>query len=489
MRRLTAPDQVPAALRPGYDPAAHGTGIVHLGPGAFHRAHQAALTDRAIAARGGDWRILAVSLRSARAAEALHAQNGLYTLIAKGADGVEARVIGAIADAIRSAGDPGAALAAMTDPATRIVSLTVTEKAYGFDRAAEGCDPAHPAVAADLARPARPQGVLGLLTQALRLRREAGRMPFTVLCCDNLPANGTLLRAAVVDFARRLDGDLARWIAATVAFPSTMVDRITPAATEATLAEAARLTGCEDRAAIETESFCQWVVEDRFPSGRPAWEAAGAIFTDDVAPYETMKLRMLNGSHSMLAYAGFHAGATHVRDVMANPDLAALVRAHLAAAAATLPPVPGIETRDYAAALIRRFENPLIAHETFQIAMDGSEKLPQRIFAAVIDARARGAAIRPFAFATAAWARHISGATHDCPAYELRDPRAAMLRAIAAGQGAGAIVAGLTQASFMPEPIAGDDGFWSQVETILADMLTRPMTEVIAREAAAHATT
>lgn len=484
MARLASVTDVPDALRPAYQPDAHGIGIVHLGLGAFHKAHQAALTDTALASAGGDWRILGVSLRSPRASQELHPQNGLYTLIEKGAEGTQARVVGAIADAICSAGDPAQALAALAAPETRIVSLTLTEKAYGLDRSAQGCDPSHPAVAADLLTPEAPQGVLGLLSEALRLRREADIAPFTVLCCDNLPENGVLLRGAVVDFSRRVDPDLADWIAANVAFPSTMVDRITPAATADTLAQAKALTGCEDLAAIETEAFCQWVLEDNFPQGRPAWEKAGAIFTDDVAAFEAMKLRMLNGSHSMLAYAGFHAGATYVRDVMADPSLSALVRRHLQAAAATLPKIPGIDTADYGEALAARFRNPEIAHETFQIAMDGSEKMPQRIFSAVADARARGVDTRAFAFATAAWARHISGATHDCDPYPLRDPRAPQLQAMAEGREADEITEALSQAEFVPEALRQDAAFWRSVTGILAEMLFEPMSEVIAREAA-----
>ena len=208
------------------------------------------------------------------------------------------------------------------------------------------------------------------------------------------------------------------------------------------------------------------------------------IFTDDVSAFEAMKLRMLNGSHSMLAYAGFHAGATYVRDVMADAPLAALVRRHLTTAAATLPPIAGIDTTAYAEALLRRFENPAIAHETFQIAMDGSEKMPQRIFSAIPDARRGGVSVRAFAFATAAWLRHVSGRTHDCAPYELRDPNAARLQALAAGQDASGIVAGLRETGLPPKPVARDDAFWDEVTEILARMLSQPMAEVIAAEAA-----
>src|SRR5690606_5687607 len=271
MARLTSLDQVsPGVALPRYRPGAHGCGIVHIGVGAFHRAHQAVYTDDALAAEGGDWRIIGICLRSMDIADALNAQNGLYTLIVRDAAGDRARVMGSIAHVVAAAREPGAALAALTDPGIRIVTITVTEKAYGIARGS-GVDESNPAIAADLASPRAPVGVIGLLVEALRLRRQAGTPPFTVLCCDNLPDNGTLLAQGVTDFARRLEPELARWIEAEVAFPSCMVDRITPASTNRTYADAERMTGCADQAAVESEPFSQWVIEDRFPTGRPAW--------------------------------------------------------------------------------------------------------------------------------------------------------------------------------------------------------------------------
>ena len=483
--RLSARATLPAGMALSYRPEDHGTGIVHLGLGAFHKAHQAAYTDTALAASGGDWRILGVSLRSADAAAQLGPQDGRYTLIERGAAGSSARVIGAIAGAVCAASGPEPVLTAMADPACRIVSLTVTEKAYGLDRATTGCNPDHPAVAADLANPDRPQGVLGLIVRALALRLAAGTPPFAVLSCDNLPDNGHLLRGAAIDFARRIDPTLADHIMRDVAFPSTMVDRITPAATEATRAEAARLTGYDDRAAIETEAFHQWVIEDHFPLGRPDWHLAGALFVSDVAPYEAMKLRMLNGSHSMLAYTGFHAGLPLVRDVMAHPALRVLVERHMNAAAATLPPLPGIDLAVYGAQLRDRFANPSLAHETFQIAMDGTEKLPQRIFAPALDALERGGDLRPFAFATAAWMRHASGVSHDCPHYALRDPRAAEIgAALEEASTPEAIVAALSALPvFMPQELATLPGWQTGLAEILAGMLRDGMAAAIAAEA------
>jgi fructuronate reductase len=475
MMRLTTLDQVPARLRPGYDPASHGIGIVHLGLGAFHKAHQAALTDLALAASGGNWRILGVSLRSERAVAEIAPQNGLYTLIERGPEGSHGRVVGSIAGALCSAGDPRQVLQAMAHPTCRIVSLTVTEKAYGLDRERQECDPANPAVAADLANPDWPQGVLGLLTKALTMRRAAGLKPFTVLCCDNLPENGTLLRGAVLAFAGRIDPRLAEWISVEAAFPSCMVDRITPAPTVETRKEAEQLLGASDLAAVETEPFVQWVIEDYFPLGRPDWDLAGAVFVTDVSPYERMKLRMLNGTHSLLAYAGFHAGHAFVRDAMRDAAIAGLVQRHLAAAAETLPSLAGIDLGIYARDLVARFSNPAIAHATFQIAMDGSEKMPQRIFAAVADARD----LSTFAFATAAWLRHVSGSTHDCAPYELRDPRAAQLRdAFSVKDPAEAFDA---VSAIVPIPAA----LRAPTLPLLTAMLSRPMASVIAESSLA----
>ena len=485
--RLDALDRVQGpAARPGYDPAAHGVGILHLGIGAFHRAHQAVATDDALARSGGDWRITGVSLRSREVADALGPQNGLYTLIERGADGTKARVIGAIRDVI--AADPDRVLAAMSDPAIRIVTLSVTEKGYGIDRATRAADPAHPAVAADLADPDRPSGVLGLICAALAARQAAGIAPFTVLSCDNLPENGALLRDGGLDFARRTRPDLAGWIADNVAFPSSMVDRITPAATPETLAEATRQTGCTDLAAIETEPFMQWVIEDHFPQGRPDWEAGGAIFVRDVAPYERMKLTMLNGSHSMLAYAGFLSGHRYVRDVMGDPALAALIRRHLQAAARVMPPLEGIVLADYAADLEARFHNPAIAHETYQIAMDGTQKLPQRIFEPALAAMEAGQDPRAFAFATAAWMRYALGVTDTGETYALRDPREADIRAALAGvaRDAGAISAALHDLpGLFPQRLTHDPAWRDAVESALALMLSDGMAQAIRHEAAA----
>ncbi|EHS51191.1 Mannitol dehydrogenase domain-containing protein [Rhizobium sp. PDO1-076] len=408
-------------LSPQYDRAKLKPGIVHIGFGAFHRAHQAVYTDTALAASFGDWGIVGVSLRSSEPIRDLKMQDHLFSVIARDASGAEPRVVGSVVGGISAANDRDGLLVLLADPAIRIVSLTVTEKAYGFDPASGGLDRRHPAIAADLVAPGAPVGVIGFLVEGLSRRKRAGLSPFTVLCCDNLPTNGRVVERLVLEMAEAQDPALASWIAAEGAFPCTMVDRIVPAATDETRRRAADLLGVEDKLALDTEPFMQWVIEDRFVSGRPEWESAGALFVADVEPYEKMKLRMLNGPHSMIAYLGQLKGLEYVKDVMAVPDYAERVRQHMAAAALTLDPVPGIDLDEYREQLIERFSNPTIAHRTKQIAMDGSQKLPQRIFAAAVDDLAAGRDAAVFAEATALWIAYVMQNP------QIEDPRAAEL--------------------------------------------------------------
>lgn len=487
MTRLSARSEPQgAAAWPEYRPEDHAPGIVHLGLGNFARAHLLAYTDRALALQGGDWRVTGVSLRGTSVAEGLMPQDGRYTLITRGAE-VSARVIGALTTVL-SGPDVGAqALAAMAAPGCRIVSLTVTEKGYGITSAGT-LDPDHPAVRADLARPDAPTGVIGLITAALAARRAASVPPFTVLSCDNLSHNGAKLRGAVLDFARRAHGsDLADWIAAGVRFPATMVDRITPAPTPETTETALRLTGCQDLAAVETEPFSQWVIEDDFSAGRPAWEQTGVLFVQDVAPYEQMKLRMLNGAHSMLAYSGQLAGRAYVRDVMADPTHATLVRAHLAAAAATVQGL-SLDLAAYATALAERFSNPAIAHATAQIAMDGTQKLPQRVTAPAIEALEAGTPVRPFAFALASWLAWLARRDAAGKLVPVDDPKAGALAAAIGRHTAASdilsAVAGVCPDILPPKLSSGPFGM--ALRELLGMILTEGMQAVIAREALAQ---
>lgn len=416
----------PSVRRPAYDRGALSAGILHLGPGAFHRAHQAVYTDAALARRPGDWGIVGVSLRSSGIARDLEAQDGLFTVVTREPGGDSAQIVGALVGGLAARRDGARLLSLLADPSIRIVSMTATEKAYGIDPETGGLDTRHPAVSADLASPEAPGGVVGLLVEGLARRRRLGITPFTALCCDNLPDNGAIVRRLVLEMAARRAVGLADWIDRNAGFPSCMVDRIVPAPTDETRARAARLTGADDALAVESEAFSQWVVEDRFVSGRPEWEAGGALFVDSVRPYETMKLRLLNGAHSLIAYLGRLHGLEHVRDVMRDPAHVGTVRRHIAAAARTLGPVPGIDLAAYAQTLIERFANPQVAHRTAQIAMDGSQKLPQRIFAPAVETLAAGGDADAFALVTGLWLAFLRRTP------VLDDPRAAALAAAAA---------------------------------------------------------
>ena len=487
MARLNRTSRIAeSADRPAWTRDGRASGIVHLGVGAFHKAHQAVATDDAIAASGGDWMITGVSLRSADVADALNPQDGLYTLLVRGEDGVRARVIASIARVLVAPKEPDAVLAALSAPETKIVSLTITEKGYGFDAGTGGLDHAHPAIAADLKNPQAPTSAVGYIVEALRRRRDAGLGGFTALSCDNLPSNGHVLKRLVTAYAEAVRPDLSGFIADNVTFPSTMVDRITPASTGRTFADAERLTGHDDRAAVETEPFTQWVIEDDFVAGRPDWEAGGAIFAPDVAPYEKMKLRMLNGAHSMLAYSGFLAGHEFVREVMADASLAVLVRRHMAAAASTLDPVAGVDFAAYADDLARRFSNPEIAHKTYQIAMDGTQKLPQRLLEPATFALANGRPVEPYAFAVAAWMRYCLGMNENGDTHALRDPREAEIEAllVGAGRDAGSIVDRLIALpGLFPEQLAASGAWNRAVRARLETMLAEGMRAAIDAEA------
>lgn len=383
-------------------------GIVHIGLGAFHRAHQAVYTQKALEKSFGPWGIVAVNLRSPEPVQALAEQDGLYSIIVRNADGDKAEVLGATVDWLCAAQRPQEVLDYLANPDIRIVTLTVSEKAYGLDPLTGGLDFNHPAIAADIGHPNAPQGVIGFLVEGLARRRERGIAAYTVLCCDNLPSNGTVVRRLVLEMAGKRDEALARWIEQQGKFPCSMVDRIVPAATEETRARAAALLGVQDRLAIETEPFMQWVIEDDFVSGRPEWEAAGAVFAQAVGPYEDMKLRLLNGSHTLIAHLGILHDLEFVRDVMAVPAFVAAVQRHMDAATATLEPVPGIDLPAYKSELLERFSNPTIAHRNAQIAMDTSQKLPQRISAAAVETLKNGGNAWEFAYVVAVWIASIA---------------------------------------------------------------------------------
>ncbi len=427
---------LPAGVRPpGYDRTAMQAGIVHLGIGAFHRAHQAVMADAALRAGDHRWGITGASLRSPATRDALAPQDGLYALNVRG-DGDECSVIGSVGRILVAPEDPGALLAAMAHPAVRIVSLTVTEKGYCLDPATGELDEAHPDILHDLAHPRAPRSAPGFLVGALARRRAANLPPPTLLSCDNLPRNGVTLHRLLARLGARATPDLGQWIEHEVVCPSTMVDRIVPTTTDADRARVAAALGMEDAWPVVAEPFLQWVVEDRFIAGRPDLEAHGAVMVADVAPFEAMKLRMLNAVHSAIAYLGLLAGDATVADAVRNPLLAAFARGLMRDAADTLRLPPGTDAAGYSRALMARFANPALQHRTAQIAMDGSQKLPPRLLAALRDRLDAGLPVARHAMAVAAWMQHVATAP------VVHDPRAAEL-ARAAGAGGPAALLGV----------------------------------------------
>lgn len=442
-------------LRPRYDRSGITTGIVHLGVGAFHRAHQAVYTDDVLA-HDPQWGIVAASLRSPDTYDALKPQDGLYMLSVRSKDEEALRVIGSIRQVIVAPQAVEALLHAMSDPRTRIVSLTVTEKGYCHDPATGALNEAHPDIVHDLANPHLPRSAPGFIIEALRRRRIAGVKPFTVMSCDNLPSNGRTVKRVLTRFAELAAPDLGRFVEDEVSCPSTMVDRIVPATSDQDRERISAALGLRDAWPVVTEPFTQWVIEDRFTQGRPAWEEAGAEFVADVEPYEHMKLRLLNGSHSTLAYLGYLAGYETVAQTMADPAFIRLIVGLMdEEVTPTLHMPPGADLTSYKRALIERFKNPALKHRTWQIAMDGSQKLPQRLLGTVRDRLRENAPIRRLALGVAAWMRYVTGLDEKGEAIDLRDPMAARLRECA-GRAAGSAER-LASELFAIREIFGDD--------------------------------
>lgn len=410
------------------------TGIVHLGLGAFFRGFGCLYIADAMAASGGDWGIVGVSLRSPDTRDALRARDWSYTSVSLGPDGGKLRDITVLNDVLVAQEDPGAVLAAMADPAVKIVTLTVTEKGYCHNPATGTLNLDHPDMQLDLANDL-PVSAPGYLVRALAMRHAAGHAAFTVLTCDNLPENGKLVRGLVLELAAQIDPDLAGWIKTEGRFPSTMVDRITPATTDVDIARIAILTDRADAAPVMHEPFAQWAVEDNFVNGaRPDLEAAGVEMVSDVTAHEHMKLRMLNGTHSALAYAGYLAGHETIADTMADPVFAGYARALWAEIMPAVQAPEGVSLPDYANALFDRYVNPAIRHRTWQIAMDGSQKLPQRILGTLRENMAAGRKADGLCVAVAAWMRYVSGTDEAGKPIDVRDPLAKRLRDLAAGQ-------------------------------------------------------
>jgi fructuronate reductase len=454
-------------------PSEAPAGIVHLGLGAFFRAHGAIYLAEAMAAGGGDWGVTGVSLQSPGTRDRLRPQGWAYQAVELGPQGEAARVVTVLRDVLVAPEDPQAVLDAMAAAAIHIVSLTVTEKGYCHEPSTGRLNRDHPDIAHDLAHPL-PRSAPGFLVRALQARRRAGLPPFTVLCCDNLPENGRVVRGVVLELARLIDPDLATWIDVEGAFPSTMVDRIVPATTAADLDRLEARTGQRDEAPVMHEPFRQWVVEDRFYGLRPALEQVGVQIVGDVTAFEHMKLRMLNGTHSSLAYLGYLAGHETISDTVADPVFSAFVqRLWRNEIIPALTPPPGEDLAAYADALLDRYRNPAIRHRTWQIAMDGSQKLPQRILGTIVEGRAAGRDVPGLILSVAAWMRYASGTDEQGGPIEVKDPLAAKLAAQWARDPARTVANFLSLGQVFPPVLREDAAFVRDLTAALAGLVQK----------------
>ncbi len=448
--------------RPAYDRASVTAGIAHIGVGAFHRTHQAEYTDDLLATGVRDFGLVGINIRPPVLAETLGAQSGLYTRLIREDQRVEARVIGSILSVVDSQASPLPALAVLAAPEIAVISMTVTEKGYCHVPATGALDPTRPEILHDIAHPEAPVSLPGLVLRSLELRMQTHGRPVTLVSCDNIPSNGAILGAVVAELAARRGGGLAKWIAANVAFPGTMVDRIAPATTDVDLAFVETAFGYRDRAVVVGEPFRQWVIENRFAGRFPAFDRVGATVVEDVTAFEHLKMRVLNGAQTALCYLGVLAGHEHTFDDMADPLLERFVRRMLTEETLpTLAPVSGVDPLDYVEASLARLRNTAIRHRNHQIATDGSQKIVQRLLNPIRDRLAAGASFDLLAVALAGWMAYLVRASDRFGrAWTVDDPYAGRIAAIADRIGADArgLVDGILalDAIFAPELARSD---------------------------------
>jgi fructuronate reductase len=402
MTRLTADTLagLPAGVRrPELDRAHLKPGIVHLGIGAFHRAHQAVFTEDAMRLAGGEWGIVGASLQRPDVPDALTAQDGLYTVETLD-DTASYRVMGVLQQALFAPRDAEQLRGALASPATHAVTLTLSEKGYCLDAKGE-LDIAHADIAADLASPQTPRSAIGWLALGLEARRKSGASPVTILSCDNLQSNGARLEGAVRSFAARAFPGLDAWLDANTAFPLTLVDCIVPAASEAHRARVAAALGLDDSASVQREPFAQWVIQNKFAGPLPAWSQAGAEIVTDVDAYQRIKLHVLNTAHSALAFLGLPRGHVFVRQAIADTELRGMLEALMREE--ITPALAPLDVAAYWKTVVRRFENPMIDHRLAQIAEDGSLKLQQRLFPMLVENARTGRPIAAMAGIVRAW--------------------------------------------------------------------------------------
>jgi mannitol 2-dehydrogenase len=449
---------------PTYDRGRLLPGIVHIGVGGFHRAHQGVFFDRLAEQRiSSAWGVVGVGLRSGKGREELLDQDCLYTVLQRGPERDEARVIGTLLDYLYGPEDRAAVLAALANPQTKIVSLTVTGDGYGVDGTGQ-LDLGDRAIAHDLARPGQPTSVLGYLTEGLRLRRDGGGAPFTVLSCDNIPHNGATTRNAVVAFAELRDPGLAAWIAENVAFPASVVDRITPETTAGHRRLLSEQFGIEDRDPVVSEDYLQWVIEDEFCNGRPALEKVGAQFVTDATPYELNKKRLLNGTHCALGYLGYLCGYERIDEAVADSSLARYAAALMdEEVAPLLPRMLGLDLADYQRTLLARFANPRVGDPLQRLCRRGSTKMPAYLLPSLAEALERGLPHQKLTLAVAAWIRYLRGTDFDGNRIEVEDEMKATLQPLARSER----VLPLLQVGSVFGALGEDEGFVERLETTL----------------------
>jgi fructuronate reductase len=419
----------PSIKQFSYDRKTLKPGIVHLGIGAFHRAHQAAYTEQVLNSEGGEWGIIGVSLRSPDVNQQMMPQDNLYTLIERHGESTQTSIIGAVIKTLVAPAEPAAVIEAMSLESVAVISLTVTEKGYCHHPSTGELNFSHPDIEHDLVHLDKPKSAIGFIVASLAQRKERNFPAPTIMSCDNLPNNGQLLRHMVLAFAERHSPSLYQWISECVAFPSTMVDRIVPATTQEERDMLARTFGYDDHALVVGEQFSQWVIEDWFSNRRPAWENHGAIFTSDVHAFETMKLRLLNGAHSIMAYTGYLSGLHYINDVMEQPAFVNMIKQYMSQEAGPLVDVPApFSLSEYQQQLLMRFENPSLKHRTWQIAMDGSQKLPQRLLGTLATHLKANGPIETVTLGIAAWIRYVSATDETGQPIDVKDPHAQTLR-------------------------------------------------------------
>lgn len=431
MNRLTqtSSQQLPSdVVVPKYNRHDVKPGILHFGIGAFHRAHQAYYTEAVLNQSVDNWGIIGCSLRSAQVKQQMAAQDYLYTVVERSGNSERYQIIGAVQQVLVAQENPAAVIATLADPTIKIVSLTITEKGYCHDPASRQLNEMHPDIIHDLAHLDRPRSAIGYLVAGLQLRYQSGIKSFTVVSCDNLQRNGELLAGVVKLFARKISPDLADWIQANTTFPNTMVDRMVPATTQSDRDDLAQRLGVIDEAMVVCEPFSQWIIEDRFADGRPNWENVGVQFVESVERYENAKLHMLNGAHSILAYTGYLSGFTFVSDVMSDAAFKKMITLFLSdEAGAALASTAQFDVEHYQQQLLERFNNSALRHRTAQIAMDGSQKIPQRLLTTLNDQLKTERQINIVCLGIAAWIRYVSGVDDHGVAINVVDPMAEVL--------------------------------------------------------------